>query len=295
MLGNYFLRLERRQASSKSKERRLWLEMLEAYLKPQWRLFIPRAAPTSHIAAISFDLNIPEKRTNSDKTSEALRRISGKYKKPFGREGRDLIRCAIIVRAMDLAHRHGDGALLTLDEAKTLVTQQAGSFSFGAALSVERQVLDDAWTAKRPVAHMAAALVSFAEDECQVAKEVDLSSSTSRVGAQIMPKFGAPNRHQLQRQIARFYGYAQHFRELLVKTRSGRETSRFPMDLFALPSRLELAAEAPGVANLVPERLVQPLSKASADARNAIQRRSQKKNEGLTMNPPGNRSAPEME
>jgi hypothetical protein len=294
MVGNYFLRLERRQASSKSKKRRLRIEMLEAFLQPQWRLLIPRAAPRSHVAAISFDLNNPEKKARSDKASKAFPRMTGQYKKPFGRESRDVIRCASIVRAMDFAHRHGDGALLTLDEAKTLVSQQAGSFSFGAALSVEREVLDDAWTNKRAVGHLAAALLSFTEAECQV-EEVDLGSSTPRLVAQMMPKFGILNRHQLQRQIVRFFGYAQHYRELLVKTRSERETSRYPIDFFAFPSRLELAAQAPDVANLLPERLVRPLSEACAAARNASKRRPQKKDLGMSMNPPGNGSTPEME
>jgi hypothetical protein len=295
MLGNYFLRLERRQASSKSKKRRLRIEMLESFLEQQWRLLIPRAPPSSHVAAISFDLNNPEKKARSDKTSRAFLSRGGGYQKPFGRESRDLIRCGTIVRAMDFAHRHGDGALLTLDEAKTLVSQQAGSFSFGAALSLEREVLDDAWTRKRAVGHLAAALLSFAEAECQVTNEVDLDSSTSRLGTQVMPKFGIPNRHQLQRQIVRFFGYAQHYRELLVKTRTGRETSRYPIDFFGFPSRLELAAQAPDVANLVPERLVRPLSEACAAARNASERRPQKKDAGMSMNPLGNGSVPEME
>ena len=250
MLGNYFLRLERRQASSKSKKRRLRIEMLrESFLEPQWRLLIPRAAPSGHVAAISFDLNNPEKKARSDKTSGACQnRPVSKTLRPREPGPNP---CGTIVRAMDFAHRHGDGALLTLDEAKTTSVPTGGEFrlwrtELGARSS--KRCVDG----KAAVGHLAAALLSFAEAECRMTKEIDPGSSASRVGTQMMPKFGIPNRHQLQRQIVRFLGNAQYYRELLVKIRSGRETSRYPMDFFAFPSWLELAAQAPDAAICFP-------------------------------------------
>ena len=115
------------------------------------------------------------------------------------------------------------------EAAKDFLCVYGKALGLGSLIKTNCSGLDEAWRKKRPVAHLAAALLHFIE-----------ALHTAR--------FGESEQARWRDDIVSYLQSAEWLAEFLTKVKTRRLTAlRFRYDLFSLPAEIEVKSKKPHV------------------------------------------------